>query len=879
MHHIISDGWSIGVLMKELAAIMAGAELPALQIQYADYAVWQREQALDGQLAYWRETLADAPATLALPLDRPRPRVQSSRGATSRFAVPAAVASALRQLAQCERATLFMTLLAAFDVLLHRYSGQSDFVVGSPVAGRGRPEVEELIGLFVNTVAIRADASGDPSFRELLARVKAAVTGAIVHQDLPFELLVDELKPERSLAYTPLFQVVFALRQKLDVDRFGGLRAELVPFDSGTAKFDLTVTMEETAGALTGAFEYNADLFDAATIARMAAHFQQLLESIAAAPDTRVSALPMLSSDERERMLVTWNETARPIPDATVINLFREQVRLRPHAVALYCDGDTFSYAELGARVDDAARVLREHGAGPEQLVAIVMERGVDAVIAILGVLASGAAYLPIDPAWPDERIAFILGDAKPNLVWTADGVARRASDNAETNLAYVIYTSGSTGQPKGVMIEHRGLTNFARAFGELMEVTPSSRVLQFASLTFDASVLEIFTALTNGACLCIAERDALMPVEPLVDTIARQRITTALLPPSVLALLDPRETPSLRVVASGGEACSAALASRWREHVRFVNAYGPTEITVAATADPDTDGVSIGRPIANATAFILGPGDEPVPPGVVGELCIGGAGVARGYLWRPELTAQRFVANPFGEGRLYRTGDLARFRADGRIEFAGRADRQVKLRGFRIELGEIEAAIEHHPAVEECAVLLRSDRLVAYVVASDAGADLRAFVRTQLPEHMVPSAFVTLPRLPLNSHGKVDAAALPEDEPRRSALVPPRTPVEQQLAALWAEVLGVEVVGIDDDFFALGGHSLLATQLVSRVNREFDVALPLRSLLESPTIADLAIAVATCRAAEQEEGELAAMLAQLDTLSDAEVTDMLRNQ
>jgi len=898
LHHIAGDGWSVGIFLRELAAAYAGDPLAPLPVQYADYAVWQHER-LDGgalveQLAYWRGALAGAPTTLALPLDRPLPPVQTTHGATVRFLLPRDLGESLSQFAQSENATLFMALMAAFQVLLHRYTGASDLLVGTPVAGRNRAEAEELIGFFVNTLVLRGDLSGDPTFREFVARVKTAATGAYAHQELPFELLVDELKPERTLTQTPLFQVVFALQQPHATSiRLGDVTGELLPVDSNTAKFQLALSMEESPSGLAGTLEYNTDLFDAATIARMTGHFEQLLASIAADPSQRVSALQLLTADERRRMLVDWNDTARPLPDCTVIDLFHDQVRHRPGAIALSAGATQITYAELAQRVTTLAATLRAQGAGPEVLVALQLERGVDAIVALLAVLESGAAYLPIDPAYPEERIRFMLEDARPLLV-IEQGLAIRACGTPEparasrgtSDLAYVIYTSGSTGRPKGVQLEHRGLTNFIRAFAEIMQVTPESRILQFASLSFDASVEETFTALTSGACLVLASREELMPVEPLVATIARERVTSALLPPSVLALLDPRDTPTLRVIASGGEACSAALAARWGAYVRFVNAYGPTEITVVATVDPDTDGVSIGRPIANVTAYILGSDGQLALPGVAGELCIGGAGVARGYLNRPELTAERFIANPFGEGRLYRTGDRARFRADGRIEYLGRADGQVKLRGFRIELGEIEATLERHEGVEDALVLVRDSaagekRLVAYVVPKSGtvatAADLRTHVRQHLPEYMVPSAVLALERFPLTPHGKVDVRALPLPESQRTLSNEPRTPVEQKLAALWREVLGVNVVGIDDDFFALGGHSLMATQLVSRVNAAFDVELPLRRLMEAPTIAELAIAVAAHRAGEQEEDELATVLAQLEGLSEFEVSEMLR--
>jgi amino acid adenylation domain-containing protein len=859
MHHIVCDGWSSRIFIEEMAALYeafaTGREpaLPALPIQYADYAAWQRQQlsgdALDAQLRFWREHLADA-EPLELPGDRPRPLEPTGGGGTVQFTFPSELSEALVALSRREGVTMFMLFLAAYYVLLSRLTGSKTVLAGTVMAGRQRQETERLIGFFVNTVVLRGDLSGDPSFRELLARVRETSLAAHAHQEFPFERIVEELRPDRT---TPLLQAMFVVQSSMKTDEGNtGFALEPVHATRRTSRFDLSLGLEEKE-SWCGSLEYATDLFDEETARRLVAHLEQLLASAVANPEAKVSELELLTADERQEMLVTWNDTARPIPDARVDELFAEQVRLRPEAMALSSYGTTLTYAELSARANAFADELRAHDAGPERVVALLLPQSIELIIAELGVLIAGGAYLPIDPAYPQGRIDFMLEDAQPvaivrqGLVIEPTGRVADPAERSANDLAYIIYTSGSTGKPKGVLIQHPSLTNLTIAFRESMQITADSRVLLFASPGFDASVEEVWTALTSGACICIASRDVLLPVDPLVETIARERATSALMPPSVLALLDPQQLPTMRSIASAGEACNAALAAKWRPFVHFVNGYGPTETTVIATTDPDTDGTTIGRPIPNTTCYILDAERNPVPAGVAGELYIGGAGVARGYLARPELTAQKFIANPFGEGRLYRTGDRVRFRRDGRIDYLGRFDDQVKLRGFRIELGEIEAALRDDERVAEAVVIVRDNRLLAYV-SGDAPdtAQLRAALEQRMPKHMMPSAIVVLDAFPMTPNKKIDRKALPDPERMQESPIgePLRGAAEELLGSIWCELLGLERAGADDDFFESGGHSLLATRLVSRIEECFGVRIALRNVFDHTTLRALAAAI-----------------------------------
>ena len=926
LHHILCDDWSLGVMFKELTALYEAfstgklSPLPELAIQYADFAVWQRqwlqELVLEKQLAYWQQQLADLPI-LQLPTDRPRPLVPTYRGALQPLVLPKTLTAALKALSQQEGVTLFMTLLAAFQTLLFRYTNSLNIPVGSAIANRHQPNVEDLIGFFVNTVVLRTDVSGSPSFKELLVRVKEVALAAYTYQDLPFEKLVAELQPERDLSRQPLFQVVFALQNvapSADL-QLSGLKTTSMTIHNKTAKFDLFLHLSDTSNGLTGWFEYSTDLFDAATISRMAGHFQTLLEGIVAAPDRCLLDLPLLTERERSQLLVEWNDTQVDYPqDACIHHLFEAQVAENPDAVAVvFVDAGSgasqrveqqLTYGELNCRANQLAHHLRTLGVEPEVVVGICVERSLEMIVGILGILKAGGAYLPLNPRLPRERLAFMLEDARVSVLLTQErlvkslpqtrahvilldkdcsAIATESTDNpisgvAPDNLTYVIYTSGSTGSPKGVLLEHRGLCNLAATQQKLFDVP--SRVLQFASFSFDACVFEVFITLVSGGTLLLSTQDSLMPGHTLIHLLREQAVTTVTLPPSVLAILPTENLPALRTIIVAGEACSPDLVDRWASGRRFFNAYGPTEATVCATvADCTSCNMKppIGHPIANVRCFVLNTQLQPVPIGVPGELYIGGAGLARGYLNRSDLTAERFIPNPFsnepGE-RLYKTGDLARYLPDGNIEYIDRIDRQVKIRGFRIELNEIEAVLWQHPAVQTAAIATSEDvpgqkRLVAYVVQNPqyertpkAVADLdaklapniilemRRFLQEKLPDYMVPSAFVLLDALPVTPNGKLDRSALPAPKSTRAKLeedfVADRTPVEKQLVSLWTKVLGIENIGIKENFFELGGNSLLAAQLIAYVRETFSVELPVRCLFEQPTVEGLAQIIQT---------------------------------
>ncbi|WP_343073630.1 amino acid adenylation domain-containing protein [Pyxidicoccus fallax] len=933
LHHIVSDGWSMGVLAREVVALYGAfsqgqpSPLPELPVQYADFASWQRGwlqgEALEAQFSYWRQQLTGAPQLLELPTDRPRPAMQSYRGALLSRLMPATLANALQALCQREGVTSFMALLSGFQALLSRYSGQTDVVVGTDIAGRTHADTEGLIGFFINQLVMRGDLSGDPTFRELLGRTRQATLGAYAHQDVPFEELVRVLNPERSLAHAPLFQVKLVLQNTPTVElRVPGLTFRGADSGASAAKFDLTLSIQEMPEGLSCVADYSTDLFDAGTMARMLEHLQVLLEAAVAQPDTRLSSLPLLTTAERQRVLVEWNDTRAQMVDTCAHHLFEAQVARSPDAPALQMGERTLTYRQLDERANQLAHHLRSLGVGPEVLVGLCVERSPELVVSILAVLKAGGAWLPLDSSYPTERLSFMLRDARPPVLLTQDKLADELPVQNELlvlldsewdslisrqpthapdvrvlpdNLAYVIYTSGSTGRPKGTLLRHRGLCNTARETLTFMDLGPGRRLLQFFSSAFDASVSEIFPALLSGACLVLASRDELMPGEPLLKVLQQHSITTLKLTPSVLAQLEPERLQGVRTLITAGEACPPELVARFQPGRRFVNAYGPTEATVCATVNTDVDAqrVSIGKPFHNVQTYVLDSHLRPVPVGVPGELFIGGLGLARGYLGRPELTAERFIPNPFasepGE-RLYRTGDKARWLADGTLEYLGRIDSQVKLRGFRIELGEIESVLASHPSVREAVVSLREDggngaKLVAYVVPGEEGTTdtgaLRTFIGEKLPEYMVPAAFVVLPALPLTSSGKVDRKALPAPDSALSAgveYVAPRNETEQKLAALWSEVLQVEKVGIHDNFFELGGHSLLATQAVTRIRSAFNVETSLQDFFETPTVAGFALNILRLTA-QVDLAELESMMAQLDGLDDEEVQKLLASE
>ncbi|HEX6039348.1 non-ribosomal peptide synthetase [Longimicrobium sp.] len=920
LHHAVSDGWSNGILFRELFALYeafaAGESSPLepLPVRYADYAAWQRGwlagEELDRQVAYWRGALAGAPALLALPADRPRPAAMSRRGARHTFAVGADVAGSVRALARREGATLFMALLAAWDVVLSRASGQADVVVGTPVAGRTRRETEGLIGLFVNTLALRTDLSGDPPFLALLERVRSATLGAFAHQDLPFEKLVEELKPERSLAYTPVFQALFNLQNTGEGPGQAPGALSLAPVagrGAPDAKVDVTLTVTELPdGSLHAALGYAADLFDAATIERMAAQWTRVLVAVSARPEVPVSEIDLLSDEERAA-LAEWNRTDRDFSARTALDLFDGWVARTPDAPALAFEGERLTFAELDARTRRMARALVARGIRPEARVGLAVERSAEMIVALLGILRAGAAYVPLDPAFPPARMADMLADADASLVLAQDallpllegsGAEVMRIGDAEPNapasvalpeirpewLAYVIYTSGSTGRPKGVAVEHRQLAHYVQAVAERLALPERASYATVSTIAADLGHTSVFGALCGGGCLHVIGGERIGDGRAFASYLADNDVDVLKITPSHLAALmgggDPAAVLPRRCLVLGGEALRAAWVDEGRAlapGLRVVNHYGPTETTVGALAYvadlelPDTSGgtVPLGRPLANARAYVLDLALRPVAVGVPGELCIGGRGVARGYLGRPALTAERFVPDPFATepgARMYRTGDRARWLTGGDVEFLGRIDQQVKVRGFRVEPGEVESVLRAHPAVRDAAVVARPDPmgtllLVAYVVGAEGAAvdveGLHRHCAAHLPAYMVPAVFVPIDALPLTPNGKLDRAALPAPEgPAGDGFVVPRDVTELEVARIWSEALGVPRVGATDDFFRLGGHSLLAVRMLPHIRERFGRDLPLSALFQHSTVTAFADALRR-EGADADDGRL----------------------
>jgi amino acid adenylation domain-containing protein len=911
MHHIVSDGWSTGILIREVAtlyvAFCAGGSspLPALPIQYADFAHWQRQwlqgDVLETQLAYWKQNLAGAPAFLDLPTDHPRPLVQTFRGAHQAVLLPKPLQDGMKALSRQEGVTQFMAFLAAFKVLLHRYTSQDDVIVGTPIANRNRLETEDIIGFFVNAVVLRTELSGDPTFRELVARVRQVCLGAYGHQDLPFDRLVEELHVTRDLSRNPLFQAMFVLHNaSLPPLELAGLTMSPIEGDSETAHFDLTLQIIDSGQGLTASFVYNTDLFEADTIVRMLANFTILLAGIVADPGRRLSDLPLLTDAERQRVLAHGiGATADRPSDLCIHQLFEAQVARIPDAIALVFEAAELTYGELNRRANQLAHHLRALGVGPEVPVGICLERSPEMVIALLGILKAGGAFLHLDPTYPAERLAFMLRDAAVPVIVTQERfvaglaqpdatvicldsgceiIARESNDTpgsltSPKNLAYIIYTSGSTGRPKGVLIPHRAIADHCRNAQSHYELRARDVVLQFASLSFDVSLEEILPTLLAGARLVLMGKTIWHPAE-FGQKISDHGLTVLNLPTAYWQELArawadvPESIPSIlpRLCIVGGDTLRPEMLELWRRtklsSIRLLNAYGPTETTITATsyeiaphADETTAArlVPIGRPLPNRLVYILDRHGNPVPIGVHGHLHIGGESVARGYLNRPDLTAEKFIPDPFSGtpgARMYKTGDLARYRPDGNIEFLGRADQQVKIRGFRIELGEIEAVLGQHPAVRDAAVLAREDvpgekRLVAYVVADETTDALRRFLQEKLPEPMIPAVVMALEALPLMPNGKIDRRALPAPDRSRpeleKAFVAPRDDLELQLAQIWEEVLGVRPVGVRDNFFELGGHSLLAVRLFAVIEKRLAKKLPLTTVFQGATVEHLA--------------------------------------
>ncbi|HKH47952.1 MAG TPA: amino acid adenylation domain-containing protein, partial [Thermoanaerobaculia bacterium] len=907
LHHIVSDGWSVGILVREVAALHGAfsqgrpSPLPELPVQYADFAVWQRQwlrgAVLEEQLAAWRRRLAGAPQVLDLPTDRPRPTAQTFHGARRPVVLPAGLTAAVREVSRREGATPFMTLLAAWAAVLGRHAGQDDLLVGAPVAGRNRQETEGLIGFFVNTLVLRADLTGAPPFAEVLRRVREEALEAFTRQDLPFERLVEEVVAQRDLARSPLIQVLFSLEQNVAEERLEipGLALAALADEGRSALFELVLSLDEGPEGIAGTLEHNTDLFDGATAERLAARFMVLLEGALADPGRALPDLPLLLPAELEQVLWEWNDTRREYPrQASLPELFAAVAREHPEAPAIVgADGTVWTYRRLDAASSRLARHLQGLGVGPESAVGISMERSAELILGTLAIVKAGGAYVPLDASYPDERLAFMLADtgARVVLVHAAtrermaalgsalvevgkDGKDNKDSKERESpvplqslqssmslgggehHLAYVIYTSGSTGRPKGVAVPHQAVVRLVRET-DYVQLGRGDRVAHLSNTSFDAATFEIWGALLNGAALVVVPREVALAPAELADLLRRQRVTAVFLTTALfnqVARHAPGAFDTVRQVLFGGEAVDPGMVARALEQAgpeRLLHVYGPTESTTFAAwhllreVPPGAATLPIGLPLANTTLYVLDRWQRPVPPGVIGELLIGGDGLARGYLNRPELTAERFIPDEWARGgRLYRTGDLVRRRTDGSIEFVGRVDHQVKIRGFRIEPGEIEAVLRTHPDVREAVVLPLPDaaggrRLVAWVAGRPA-SDLRAWLQERLPGYMVPSAFVPLEALPLTPNGKVDRRALPAPETARSAADSPAamSTLEELLAGIWAEVLGIERVGLHDDFFALGGHSLVATQVMSRIRSVLGVELPLRRLFESPTVA-----------------------------------------
>ena len=933
MHHIISDGWSMGVLVREVMALYEAelggttAELAPLPIQYADYAHWQREwltgERLGEQLSYWREQLAGAPQLLDLPTDHARPAVQSYRGATHSFVLDEELSRKLKALSRREGVTLFMVLLGAYGVLLSRYSGAEEVVVGTPVAGRTRMETEGLIGFFVNTLALRVKVQGERSFREVLEGVRRVALGGYEHQELPFEKLVEELQPERDLSRNPLFQTVMVLQNTLMPKlELPSLMLNIAVTEVQTAKFDLTLKVEELPDVLRCHMEYNSDLFEETTIERMAAHFRNLMRSIVAAPERPIARLEMLSRTEHEQLLRAWNEGNKRQPGElkersaaashkdewqgehprreSLQTLFEAQVEHTPGRIALVCQGEELTYLELNRRANQIANHLQRLGIGPEARVGLLMERSMQMLAALLGIIKAGAAYVPLDPLYPQQRLAFMLGDAQVRVVLTeshlreklaehqaqvvyldADArlIARESEDNPAVatladSLAYIIYTSGSTGQPKGVMVTHG---NVARLFAQTnawFNFTESDVWTFFHSYAFDFSVWEIWGALLYGGKLVVVPYLTGRSPEAFYELLSAQQVTILNQTPSAFRQLIRTEEAvsdvkqlALRLIVFGGEALELQSLRPWierhgDEQPQLINMYGITETTVHVTHQRITRaeveagrGSLIGRPIPDLQIYLLDAYLQPAPIGVSGEIHVGGAGLARGYLNHPELTAERFIPDPFdgvGGARLYRTGDLARRLTDGNIEYMGRRDEQVKVRGFRIELGEIEAALNLHPGVRSSIVLARGDergdkQLIAYLVWNEAvpvtAGELRQHLNQSLPEYMIPQAFVQIPVIPLTANGKLDKDALPPPESSRPEIgqpfVAPQTEAEKCLARIWSEVLGLERVGIHDNFFELGGDSIRSIRVLAQA-REQGYDISLQQLFQHQTVYEL---------------------------------------
>ncbi|HYE32269.1 MAG TPA: amino acid adenylation domain-containing protein [Methylomirabilota bacterium] len=893
LHHLVFDGWSVGIFFKELLALYKdgpSAHLPELEIQYLDYASWEREtldkERIAALVGYWKQELQGAPALLELPTDRPRPKVQSNHGRCESLQLPEKLHAELKSFCKREGVTPYMVGMAAFQALLHRYSGQDDIVVGSPIANRTQAQTEPLIGFFANTVLARGRFHNTLTFRQLVAQVKESTIKAQAHQEVPFDKLVEEIQPERNLSYNPIFQVMLSVYETPSAGEGGGVNFDFIDVETVTSKFDLTLFLITSGNSLTARFEYATDLFEAQSIRRMLGHFETLLKSALATPDEAVQQLQLLTAAEERQIVQQWNDTTVDYKAPQLVHeLVERHAAATPNAVALRFNGQSMTYAEMNARANQLAHLLRANGVKPDSFVAVCMERSFEMVLALVAAMKAGGAYVPIDPSNPADRISFTVQDAEAPVLLTQSHLLTKlpvtgarviaVDQSAELkaqpttnpavpltpqNLCYTIYTSGSTGTPKGAMNTHVGVANRLLWGQATYNLTAEDRVLQKTPFSFDVSAWEFFWPLTSGAQLVIAPPGLHRDPAGIADLVNREGITIIHFVPSMLqAFVDEaraRTCKTIRKTFCSGEALPAPLQNRFFSILpqsELHNLYGPTEASIEVTyweckPDPNATAVPIGYPIANARLYVLDKQMRPVPVNVPGELHIGGIPVARGYHKRPELTKDRFVPNPFVPGEtLYKTGDLCCFRADGRIDYLGRLDHQIKIRGFRIELGEIETIIASHPDVRETVVVARQEngdnRLAAYCVPKNGRSisidELKERLRAKVPEYMVPSAFVILDKLPLNSNGKVDRKALPapvftSDDTHYRA---PQSEEEQKLARIWCEVLNLEKVGVGDNFFDLGGHSLLAMQVISRVRTTFGAELPLMTFFQEPTL------------------------------------------
>ncbi|MEM9597672.1 MAG: amino acid adenylation domain-containing protein, partial [Acidobacteriota bacterium] len=951
-HHIASDGESLGVFGRELSALYSaetggldtgGAALPELPIQYADYAAWQQTWLSGGELErqvdYWRGVLGDIGEPLPLPTDLPRPALPRHRGEDIHRHLPESLGVALDDLCRGESVTLFMVLLAAWGSLLGRLANVSSVPVGCPVAGRTRAETEGLVGFFVNTLVMRADFGDDPTFRQLLARIRGTALDAWAHQDVPFEKLVEALQPERTTSHHPFFQAAFQVLDAGDPPALGDADVEHLDLDFGLAKLDVMLGVARRGHRLQVTLEYDVDLFERNTAERWLGAFETLVGAAVADPDLRISELPVMSPEERRLLTSVWNGSTHPYPrDRDIADLFGEIAHTHPDRPAV-TDGDvTLTYSELLATADTWAAALLERGVGPETPVALLMERGVDLVTAIVAIIRAGGIYVPLDRSYPEDRLIYMLQDTAaplvlaqeallPVLPWletdgapdvlcvdrdralleagaSPGGPAVSAVPRPPSQGAYVIYTSGSTGKPKGVVVPHLGVVRLARDPGPF-DFGPEDRVAHCSNVSFDVTTLEIWGALLNGACLVAVERDVVLSPQRLAATIRDEGLTMMVLSTAVfhqLAEYEPEAIGQLRGMLFGGDRCEPprVRAALDAGAGRVVNCYGPTEATTMCVAYPVTElaedavSVPIGTPLSNDTAYVVDRRGHLAAPGTAGELWVGGDGLARGYHRKPAITAAAFVPNPFADSpgeRLYRTGDLVRHRTDGNLDFLGRIDHQVKLRGFRIELEEIEGALRSHEDVASALVLLRGgaqdggpERLVAYIEARGGAQPeaeaLRSHVGRDLPDFMVPSAVVTMDAFPLTPNGKVDRKALPLPEATVDAEHrPPSTPLERLIADAWGAILSRETVGLDDDFFALGGHSLLATKVFARLQDLLELELPLHLLFDAPCLGDFSAQVEARVLATPGGEDILELLAEMEALSEDEGAALLEGE